>query len=206
MLGLAHDDDLVGAHHRHLAAHVDYRPGIRIESVYRYLVERALGLVEYGRRELPAERIYEVALVAGKQVYRSEPARRDVSRQRLVLSQTILEFNRRFRHDYNISRVIFNTFSVWRVRRNLSSARRPTSHTTSSPERSTNWRLFSAMDTLASIRKSLTFLRPLMPKGTNQSPCCQRRSVSGNRSLSASTRATLSGVVTESIMSMSQYS
>ena len=87
------------------------------------------------------------------------------------------------------------TRSVLFVMRKSSLIRRPISHAISLSDNSTNCRFFSAIDTLASIKKSLTFLLPVIPNGVKLSPSFHRRRVIGYVTLSASSRATLSGTL-----------
>ena len=52
---------------------------------------------------------------------------------------------------------------------------------------------FCSREYFKSAKKSLSFLRPFIPKGTNQSPLCQSRQTKGKANLSASRIRTPSG-------------
>ena len=85
LLRLLEDDDLVGSHHRHLAAEVDDLPRLRVAPVEDDLVERPFGFAEDRRRQTVAQRVDEIGLVAHEQVDRSETAGGDIGRQALEL-------------------------------------------------------------------------------------------------------------------------
>ena len=68
-------------------------------------------------------------------------------------------------------------------------ARRPTTHNIFVASHNSSCCSFSMIDILLSLKKSLTFLLPFMPKGVKLSPLCQWRSVSGYCRRSASKQA-----------------
>ena len=84
LLRFPDDHDLVGAHHRHLAAEVDYGACFALLAVDDYLPESPFGFGEDTSGEQAGQRVYKVRFVAHQQVHRCELPRRNLLAERGV--------------------------------------------------------------------------------------------------------------------------
>ena len=98
LLRLLEDDDLVGSHHRHLAAEVDDLPRLGVPAVDGELVESPFGFAQHGRGYLLGDGVDEVALFAHEQVDGDKPPCGDLAGELFICGDGILEFQCAFSH------------------------------------------------------------------------------------------------------------